>query len=232
MNITERFNNWYQGNNDYEKEPPRTGIRRIGYLAWNFTGKLVAVNLLFLLCCIPVVTIPAAVSSLNFYLGKMFRDGYGYSISDFWKEFRRGLRKHILPGLLIFGIGFYAYYLMSLAGNFAGSAFKDIIFGIGTGVLVIDIVLGSYYFVLASMLELPVRHLLKNTLILMVLEWKRSFLLGVETILFLVMVLAFMPYSVIALILGFSIQQLAVYAVVGPCVINRIVKPYEKTCSC
>lgn len=231
MNITQRFNDWYQGNNDYEKEPPRSGVHRIGYLVWNFTGRLAAVNLLFLLCCVPVVTIPAALSALNYYLGKMFREGYGYNLSDFMKEFKGGIRKHMVPGILVFGLGFYAYYLMSLAGNFSGSGLKDIIFGIGTGVMLIAVLVGSYYFVVSSMLELPVKYLLKNTLILIALEWKRSVLLVVETMAFWGLILAFMPYSVIALILFFSIQQLVVYSIVGPCVIKRITNPYENICS-
>lgn len=46
-----------------------------------------------LLCCIPVVTIPAALCAQNAYLGKMFRNGYGFDFSDYWKEFKSSLWK-------------------------------------------------------------------------------------------------------------------------------------------
>ena len=53
---------WYQGNNDKEKETPKGGVKRVGYVLWNYAGRLVGANVLFLLCCIPIVTIPAALS--------------------------------------------------------------------------------------------------------------------------------------------------------------------------
>ena len=54
-----------------------------------------------LLCCIPVVTIPAALCAQNAYLGKMFRNGYGFDFSDYWKEFKSSLWKHLPAGLLL-----------------------------------------------------------------------------------------------------------------------------------
>lgn len=184
MNITKRFMDYYQGNNDREQEPPRGGMKRVGYVMINYTGKLVVINLLFILCCIPVITIPAALSALNCYVGKIFRVGYGVELSDFWKEFKCGIRKNVLLGLINGLIAFYAYYLLSLANNFTGSGQRDVVTGIGIGVAVIAILLGSYSFVLTSMLDLPCRHILKNAGILMIIEWKISVLLVLETVFF------------------------------------------------
>lgn len=88
---------WYQGNNDKEKETPAGGIKRVGYVLWNYVGRLVVVNMLFLLCCIPIVTIPAALAALNRYLLGIYRVGYGFSLEDYWKEFKSGILKIFLP---------------------------------------------------------------------------------------------------------------------------------------
>ena len=61
MRLTKRFMDWYQGNNDKDKETPKGGVKRVGYVLWNYAGRLVGANVLFLLCCIPIVTIPAAL---------------------------------------------------------------------------------------------------------------------------------------------------------------------------
>ena len=50
----------------------------------------------------------------------MFRNGYGFDFSDYRKEFKSSLWKHLPAGLLLGVLGFYGYYLMSLAGNFVG----------------------------------------------------------------------------------------------------------------
>ena len=228
MNITKRFMDYYQGNNDREQEPPRGGMKRVGYVMINYTGKLVVINLLFILCCIPVITIPAALSALNCYVGKIFRVGYGVELSDFWREFKCGIRKNVLLGLINGLIAFYAYYLLSLANNFTGSGQRDVVMGIGIGVAVIAILLGSYSFVLTSMLDLPCRHILKNAGILMIVEWKISVLLVLETVFFWGVLLAFVPYSVLPLLLiGFALQQLITCAMLCPIVKKRITEPYE-----
>ena len=51
---------WYLGENDVEKEPPKGGFFRILYLVVNFPGKLFMINIVFIISCIPLITIPAA----------------------------------------------------------------------------------------------------------------------------------------------------------------------------
>ena len=93
-----KITDWYFGNNDREKETPKGGATRVLYLCWNYTGKLCLSGFLFLLCCIPVITIPAALCAQNAYLGKIFRNGYGFDLSDYWKEFKSSLWKHLPAG--------------------------------------------------------------------------------------------------------------------------------------
>lgn len=229
MEWMKKLMDWYHGNNDTEKEPPREGAARVWYIVRNYTGKLFLVNLIFLLCCMGLVTIPAAVTALNRYLCKIFRSGYGFTMEDYWKEFKGSLFKTLPLGLLVFLLGFYAYYLLSVSGNFAGSVAGDLIFGIGAGILALTVLLFSYVFVMAAMLELPGRYLLKNAWILMIAEWKTSVLLVAEAVLFWGMILMLAPYSVWILLAGYSVQQLAVYAIVEPAVNKRILEPYEKS---
>lgn len=229
MGMMKRFMDWYHGNNDTEQEPPKTGAARVRYLIRNDAGKLVMVNFLFLLCCLPVVTAPAALAALNRYICKLFRTGYGFSAADFWKEFRESLLKRIPLGFVSFLLGFYAYYLLSVAGNFAGSPLHDMIFGIGIGVLIFTVLLTDYVFVMAAMLDLKNRHLLKNALILIFAGWKGSVCLVLEAAVFFGVLLGMAPYSIWLLLLGVSFYQLTVYATVEPAVNKRIIEPYEKS---
>lgn len=125
MRLTKRFMDWYQGNNDKEKETPKGGVKRVGYVLWNYAGRLVGANVLFLLCCIPIVTIPAALSALNRYLSAIYRVGYGFSLEDYWKEFKSDILKNLPAGVLTGALGFYSCYLLSLAGNFGKGTTHD-----------------------------------------------------------------------------------------------------------
>ena len=228
MKIMKKFMDWYQGNNDRETEPPRGGIRRVGYVLLNYSGKLVVVNLLFLLCCIPVVTIPSAVTALNVFVGKLFRTGYGVELSDYFAEFRTGLLKRLPLGVLSGFLGFYAYYLLSLANNFRGNGQADILTGMGIAVAAVAMVLGAWLFILASMLELPCRHLIRNACILMAVEWKSSLLVLLEVVLFWECVLLFAPWTLLPFLLaGPVLCQLLVCSVLIPAVKRRVVEPYE-----
>ena len=200
---------WYFGNNDRERETPKRGPARVLYLCWNYTGSLCLSGLLFLLCCIPVVTIPAALCAQNAYLGKMFRNGYGFDFSDYRKEFKSSLWKHLPAGLLLGVLGFYGYYLMS--------------------VILVTITITGWYFVQASMLELSVKQLLHNAWILALAEWKRSLIFMVESLVFAGIMLLTTPFSLILLIPGTALYLLSAYAAIEPGIEKRVVQPFEKS---
>nr|WP_314463013.1 DUF624 domain-containing protein [uncultured Clostridium sp.] len=229
MGILNKFMSWYHGDNETEKAPPKSGIKRVVYILLNYTGKLILVNFIFLLCCIPVITIPAALTALNRYLIKILRVGYGFSLLDYVMEFKNNLFKGIPLGIVIGIICFYGYYLLSLANNFMPGVQQEMITGIGFGVLSLGLLSGSYIFVLAAMLNLAGKHLLKNAVILMIVEWKMSLLLEVTIWGMGFAVLAFAPYSILAVLpIGFSMLQLAVCAIINPVVNKRIIEPYER----
>ena len=229
MRLTKRFMDWYQGNNDKEKETPKGGVKRVGYILWNYAGRLVGANVLFLLCCIPIVTIPAALSALNRYLLVIYRVGYGFSLEDYWKEFKSDILKNLPVGVLAGALGFYSCYLLSLAGNFGKGTTHDVLIGCGIGVMIFAILIGGYYFVMSAMLDLGVGVLLKNTFLIMVLEWKLSMVIVITVVIAGGILLALAPYSLFLLLtIGVSFPQMVIYACVDRAVERRVLQPFEK----
>jgi len=229
MQITKKFMNWYHGENDLEKAPPKSGIRRVGYILVNYTGKLIAINMLFVLCCLPVFTIPAALTALNRYLIKLFRTGYGFSTDDFFHEFKCNLLKSIPLGVVTGGLLLYAYYLFSLSGNYELNFMGSLIQGIGIAIFFITAVFGAYTFLLLAMLDLSVGSIFRNVMILIMVEWPTSLLTAATLFAFWFLILAFAPYTfAIMLLIGFSLQQLLICALLNPVVNRRIIGPYEK----
>ena len=217
MRLTKRFMDWYQGNNDKEKETPKGGVKRVG------------ANVLFLLCCIPIVTIPAALSALNRYLSAIYRVGYGFSLEDYWKEFKSDILKNLPAGVLTGALGFYSCYLLSLAGNFGKGTTHDVLIGCGIGVMIFAILIGGYYFVMSAMLDLGVGVLLKNTFLIMVLEWKLSMVIVITVVIAGGILLALATYSLFLLLtIGVSFPQMVIYACVDRAVERRVLQPFEK----
>lgn len=219
----------YYGWNDKEKEPPAGGIRRVGYILINYPGKLFTVNLLFLLCCIPVVTIPAAYMALNHYLIKIYQTGYGFSMEDYWGEFKASIIRRLPLGIQAGFLCFYGYYLLSLAANFTDGTISAAVTGMGIAFAGAGLLMGSYTFMLSAMFNLTNGAIIRNAVILIFAEWRASIGCLVTTIVTVAVTTLLVPYSLFFVLLGvFAIQQLCICACIYPAVDKRIVQPFEK----
>lgn len=64
-------------------------------------GDLVILNILFLVCCIPVVTVGASVSALYTITRKMTEDKEGYIFNSFFKAFKENFRQSTIMWLIL-----------------------------------------------------------------------------------------------------------------------------------
>lgn len=103
--------------------PEKTGIARFVEILQLECGTLLKLNLLFLLCCVPVVTIPPAVYAMTCVIRRMVRDevvllGHHY-FTAFRKGFFRSYASFFLVAFPLIASGFGGFfYLMRAGGNF------------------------------------------------------------------------------------------------------------------
>lgn len=62
-------------------------------------------NLLWMLCCLPVFTAGPATIAVYYALINILRGEEGYVHKDFFRSFKRNFKQGILAGLLVFGLG-------------------------------------------------------------------------------------------------------------------------------
>lgn len=82
----------------------------------NTLSGFIALNLVFLITCLPVITIGTALSSLYSVTLREARGEYGYLVRTYFKEFKRNLKSgtiafavlFILAALLLFNIVFWS----------------------------------------------------------------------------------------------------------------------------
>lgn len=67
-------------------------------------------NLMWLICSIPIVTMGAATTAAYTITLKMINDEEGYIAGPFWEEFKRNLKKGSILGM-VFLVALYAIYL-------------------------------------------------------------------------------------------------------------------------
>ena len=65
----------------------------------NKTGQLIALSVLWLLCCIPVITIPAATTALYYAVCKSIRFDTGSAVKEFIRSFRANCLRGMAAGI-------------------------------------------------------------------------------------------------------------------------------------
>ncbi len=68
----------------------------------NKAGEIILLNMVFLLCCLPVITIGSALASLYYATIKSIRRERGYPVGEFLCSMKRTLKKGILLTVLSF----------------------------------------------------------------------------------------------------------------------------------
>lgn len=103
-------------------EPEKTGPARLFQIVQLEAGSILLLNLLFLLSCIPVVTIPPAVFAMNQVIRKMMLDrpvlcfyDYRTAFRTFWKRAYAAFFLAVVP-LTVSGVGAW-FYLVRVAGS-------------------------------------------------------------------------------------------------------------------
>lgn len=181
---------------------PQGGMALYFYMLYTHFWQFLMLNLLFLLWCLPVVTIPMALTALNRVSIKLIRDRNVLFMEEFRHECRSSFWKSLPMGVLFGGLLFGSYYLFSLSLTNGGSFFGMLFGGLGLLALLLAAAWGTYAFALLAVQDLPVGKLLRNAYCLMLLGGKWSLLLLALVLGFAAVLLMVFPVSLILLAVG------------------------------
>lgn len=208
---------------------PQEGSRRFFYLLWTYIWKLVWLNVVFLVFCVPVITIPAAISAMDRALIVLVRDGNVLLWEEFRDEFRRDFRTSLPLGLIFGALLFLSYYLLSLALGNLTNMLGPVAFAIGLFVLFFALGRGSYAFLLRAMFDLTTGEILKNANAMAAVRGGRGLAAVLLDLCGLFLVYAFFPYSLIAVaLIGVSLHHFLLCYLLNAPIQERIIGPWEE----
>ena len=166
-------------------------------------------NFLFILACLPVFTIGAALSSLYAMLFKISTDREGPVAASFFKELRTNLKKGVLLGSLYLSIGalitvnFYFVLRQEMSGFVGGIS---IILGVAS---MLFFMLSIYSFALQGRFENTIINTVKNSLLMSVRHFPGTLLLLLINVVPLILMVSFPILFIYAfpffLFIGFSL---------------------------
>ncbi|MDD6491660.1 MAG: YesL family protein [Firmicutes bacterium] len=166
-------------------------------------ADLIYLNILTLLCCIPIVTAGASMTALNYVVLKMVRNEEGYLTRSFFKSFKENFRQSTIIWVIILAV------FALIAGDFFILKYAVMEFPswIKTALMAIAIIL-----LFGLMHVFPVLARFDNTIIN---TFKNSFLMGIlsfpKTVLMMIfwvipIVIALSVYQILPLVLMLGIS--------------------------
>lgn len=183
------------------EKAPVGPARYLGSL-FSSLGGLLLVNLAFLLCCLPVITIGPAMVALCRVCCNVLRGRTDALLSAFWKEFRRDLKRGV-------ALTFTALPLLawSAAATLAALEKQELpALTVLLAFLVMLVSFCSYLFLLVANTELSPLDLLRNSFILMLAGRQYSLAGAILTILLFGVQMLLLPRTLpILLLIGFSL---------------------------
>lgn len=130
----------------------------------NRVGDLLILNILMMICCIPVITIGAAYTAMHYVILKMIRGEEGYLFKGFFKSFIRNFKQAtILWIIMLLVIAVYVGDILIF--NFSGIVFPKALVVAVVAVAIFLIMVATYIFPLLARFDNTVKNTIKNAVI-------------------------------------------------------------------
>ena len=155
---------------------------------WHFAtlvADFILLNLLFIVLCIPVVTIGPAIAALIHTTLKLSEDENRTLVKPFWNEFKRDITKKMLLWIVYFLLIAALVYMAQFYWNFANNnaeLFKIIgfmLFMLSALILVVTIVASIIGLAMTTQYFSPIKRLIKNSYLLIIVMPTQSLIMAV-----------------------------------------------------
>lgn len=139
-------------------------------------GDLMILNLLMIICCIPVITAGAAFTAQHYVLLKMVRGQEGYLVKGFFKSFAANFRQATLIWLLMLAV--VVVYIGDVwIFNYSGLTFPKPLVVAVAAVAIILAMIAVYVFPVLARFENSIKNTLKNSMLLAFANLPRTLLM-------------------------------------------------------
>lgn len=151
---------------------------------FRFLGRvadLMILNILFLVCSIPIITIGASITGMYYVTLKIAENEEGYIVRGFFKSFRENFKQATIMWLIILGVGIVLgmdLMIMRNADNTLGNALRIAITALG----VIYLVITSYVFPTLARFYNSIKNTFRNAFLMSIAHLPYTLLILVITV--------------------------------------------------
>lgn len=168
-------------------------------------ADLVILNLLWLICCIPIVTAGASMTALYYVLLKMVKGEESYIVKSFFHSFAENFKQATLIWGMFLGVGCLLYFDFYFCSHVGGDGMK-ILFIPFALIGALTIMALCYVFPVLSFFNNSIKKTLKNSILMAVAYLPYTVLIVGVT---------FMPVILLVVIPGGMVLGMFIDVVIG-----------------
>ena len=173
----------------------------------NFLGRvadLVWLNILYIICCIPIVTIGASTSALYYVTMKMVADEEGYITKSFFKSFKENFKQATVIWLIILLAGTIFFMDFRILNAMEGTLDK-VVYVLICAVAILFLFMTIYIFPLLAKFENTIKNSLKNALLISIRHLPMTVLLILGIVAPFVLLYFFIQLAPLVFVILFSL---------------------------
>lgn len=167
-------------------------------------ADLMILNLLTLVCCLPIITIGASLTAMHYMTLKIVRNEECYIARGFFKSFKENFKQGTLIWLILLVL------LIILAVDFfiinsSDTEFNAILMGLITVIAILVVFTALYAFPVLARFSNTIKGTLKNALLMSIMQFPKTVIMIVVNMLPVILFLLVYPAMPIVLLFGLSV---------------------------
>lgn len=187
----------------------------------NRVADLMILNLLMIVCCIPVITVGAAFTGMHYVLIKMVRGEEGYLFKGFFKSFIRNFRQATILWFLMLIV------LAVFVGDFMIFSYSELKFPTPLVIAVLAIavfiiMVAIYIFPLLARFDNTVKNTVRNAFFIAVLNLPKTLIILIVSIIPVAILYVWGYGAIFVMMFGISLP-----AYISACLYSEIFKKFE-----
>lgn len=147
---------------------------------------MLVLSIIYVLICLPIVTIGPATTALYYTIVKNIRRERGYPFREFFKSFKNNFKQGLILTLIFVAIYLVLFFDINFTATELKGMQRNIFTGIFIGLTILVISINLYVFPYLSRFEVKLKQLFKNSFFLSIRHFPSTILM------FIIVVLGFL----------------------------------------
>ena len=137
-------------------------------------ADIMILNIIFIICCIPIVTIGASVTAMSYVTLKMKDGEEGYIFRTFFKSFKQNFKQATIIWLLLLFLAVFMVVDFLIIGSMEGTMAMTMKVLVGMGGLILLMVF-IYVFPLQARFYNSIKATIQNAILLSIANFPKTF---------------------------------------------------------